>query len=160
MIILGIDPGYERIGIAVLEKNPGDRKEKLLYSTCFKTSASLSFPERLLLIGQEVGTTIKKWQPKILAIEKLYFENNAKTAMGVSEARGTIIYIASLNGLTISEYTPLQIKSAVAGHGRAEKREVHSMVKKLITLPENIRQDDEIDAIAIGLTGFAMSRLS
>ncbi len=160
MIILGIDPGYERLGIAVLEKNPGDRKESLLYSNCFKTNSKLPFPERLLLIGQEVESVIKKWKPKMLAIEKLYFENNAKTAMGVSEARGTIIYVASSNGLAISEYTPLQIKSAVAGHGRAEKKDVHSMVKKLITLPENIKQDDEIDAIAIGLTGFATSRLS
>lgn len=172
MKILGIDPGYERLGIAVLEKNKGDRKETLVYSNCFKTSAKLSLPERIFLLGQEIESVIKKHSPEKLAIEKLYFENNAKTAMGVSEARGAIIYIAKSHGLEILEYTPLQIKNAVTGYGKATKPQVHTMVSRLINLPEKIKparnathnvaggQDDEIDAIAVAITGFASSKLS
>lgn len=158
MRILGIDPGYERIGIAVLEKIPGERKEKLLYSTCFKTTKTLPLPERLVLIGTEVESVIKKWKPEMLAIEKLYFENNQKTAMGVSEARGTIIYAAGKHGLKALEYTPLQIKNAVTGYGKATKDQVHTMVTKLIDLPKEIKQDDEIDAIAVGITGLCSHR--
>ncbi len=160
MKILGIDPGYERVGIAVLEKNVGDHKEKILYSNCFKTSKTLPLNERLLLIGEEIEAVVKKWQPQKLAIEKLYFENNAKTAMGVSEARGVIIYIAGSHGLEILEYTPLQIKSAVTGYGKATKEQVHSMVAKLIDLPATVKQDDEIDAIAIAITGLCSYRPS
>lgn len=155
MKIIGIDPGYERVGIAVLEKVPNEKKEKLLYSNCFKTSAKLSLPERLLLIGNEVQSIIKKYYPEMLSIEKLYFERNTTSAMGVSEARGIIIYIALSAGISVLEYTPLQIKSAVTGYGKAEKSAVHNMVSKLITLPESVRQDDEIDAIAVALTAFA-----
>ena len=155
MIIIGIDPGYERIGIAVIEKNPGDKREKLLYSDCFKTSAKLTLPERIHLLGMEIDSVIKKFSPTILSIEKLYFENNAKTAMGVSEARGAIIYVGKSNNLEILEYTPLQIKNAVTGYGKATKGQVHSMVTKLIALPPTIKQDDEIDAIAIAITGLA-----
>jgi crossover junction endodeoxyribonuclease RuvC len=160
MKILGIDPGYERLGVALLEKNKGDRKETLLYSNCFKTSAKLSLPDRLHQLGDEVKNLIKKYSPEKLAIEKLYFENNAKTAMGVSEARGALIYIAKSEGLEILEYTPLQIKNAVTGYGKATKDQVHSMVSRLISLPPNIKQDDEIDAIAVAITGFASSRIN
>jgi crossover junction endodeoxyribonuclease RuvC len=117
MKILGIDPGYERLGIAVLEKNKGERKERIVYSNCFKTSAKLPLPERIFLLGEEVETVIKKFKPEKLAIEKLYFENNQKTAMGVSEARGAILFVARKAGLEILEYTPLQIKNAVTGYG-------------------------------------------
>jgi crossover junction endodeoxyribonuclease RuvC len=159
MKIIGIDPGYERIGIAVLEKNIGDKKEKLLYSNCFKTSAKLSLPERLFLLGKEIELVIKKYKPEKLGIEKLFFENNQKTAMGVSEARGTIIFVGMNAGLEILEYTPLQIKNAVTGYGRADKSQVHTMVSKLIVLPTDIKQDDEIDAIAVAITSFATVRL-
>lgn len=155
MTIIGIDPGYERIGIAVIEKNQGDKREKLLYSDCFKTSAKLPLPERIYLLGYEIDSVIKKYSPEIMSIEKLYFENNQKTAMGVSEARGAIIYIGMANKLRIVEYTPLQIKNAVTGYGKATKDQVHSMVTKLITLPPSVKQDDEIDAIAIAITGLA-----
>lgn len=160
MIILGIDPGYERVGIAVLEKVPGERREQILYSACFKTNKKDMLPNRILLVGKEIERIIDEFSPTRLSIEKLYFENNQKTAMGVSEARGAIIYAAMSHGLEISEFTPLQIKSAVAGYGRAEKRDVHVMVSKLVDLPKTTTQDDEIDAIAIALTAFATSRLS
>jgi crossover junction endodeoxyribonuclease RuvC len=158
MIILGIDPGYERVGIAVLEKNKGDRKEKVLYSNCFKTSSKLPLVERIFLIGKEIEKIIKDFSPEALSIEKLYFENNAKTAMGVAEVRGVIIYIAKNFDLKVFEYTPLQIKSAVTGYGKATKDAVHTMVHKLVELQKEVKQDDEIDAVAVGITCFACER--
>ena len=159
MKILAVDPGYERIGIAVLEKilNSSD-VEKLIYSNCFKTSASIVFAERLYLIGKEIERIIKKYKPKALAIEKLYFNTNQKTATMVSEARGVFIYIAIKNKLKIFEYTPLQIKSAVCGDGRGDKKQIITMIKNLIKIDKLIKYDDEYDAIAAGITCFASER--
>lgn len=168
MRIIAIDPGYERIGIAVLarqdfsEKNLSGQgkvcREELLYSECFKTKASLPFFDRLGLIGQEVARVISEYSPEALAIENLFIETNQKTAMRVAEARGTILYQAHILGLEIHEYTPLQVKVATTGYGKATKTQVISMVKKLISGAESIKQDDEMDAIAIGLTHFAYAR--
>lgn len=155
MRIISIDPGYERLGIAVLEKN---EKEKLIFSECFKTKASLPFVERLELVGREVARIIEEYSPSALSIENLFLETNQKTAMRVSETRGAILYQARLSSLEIYEYTPLQIKVATTGYGKATKSQVISMVKKLISGAELIKQDDEMDAIAIGLTHFAYAR--
>ena len=157
MKIMGIDPGYERVGIAIIEKD-SKKKEELLYSDCFKTSQKLELNERLFLIGQEIEKLIKKYSPEKLAIENLFFQNNQKTVMGVSQSRGTIIYVAKCHDLEILEYTPLQIKNATTGYGKATKDQVYSMVKQLIDIPDDVKQDDEIDAIAIGLTAFAHQR--
>lgn len=154
MKILAIDPGFERVGVAVIERLP-KQKDKLAYSACFKTSAKIPFHERLTAIGTEVEKLIKKYKPMALAIEKLYFTTNQKTVMGVSEARGVIIYSASRNGLLIFEYTPPQIKVAVTGYGKADKSMVMSMVPKLIDINTKSSGDDELDAIAIGLTCLA-----
>jgi crossover junction endodeoxyribonuclease RuvC len=157
MKLLSIDPGYERIGIAILEKKEG--KEILLYSECFKTDAKLPFVERLLAIGTEIARVIKKYKPNGLAIEKLYMTTNQKTAMQVAEARGVVMYEASKLGLEIFEYTPMEIKVAVTGYGKATKDDVFFMVKKLIELPKDRKIiDDEIDAIAVGLTCFACQK--
>ncbi|MEK7081349.1 MAG: crossover junction endodeoxyribonuclease RuvC [Patescibacteria group bacterium] len=153
MRIIAIDPGFERVGIAVMEKLSG--KESLLYSDCFKTPASSTFPDRLLMIGKEVEKLIRKWNPGALAIETLFFNSNQKTALRVSEARGVVVYAAAKNTLKIFEFTPLQVKIAVTGYGRAEKKQVSQMVKKLIKVGENVTSDDEIDAIAIGLACLA-----
>ena len=154
MKILSIDPGFERVGIAVIKKT-NLQKDELLYSTCFKTSTKLPLPERIKNIGFEVEKIIKKYNPEIFAIEKLYFTTNQKTVMGVSEARGVMLYIASKNNLTIFEYTPPQIKLAVTGYGKATKEMVMSMVPKLIDIDSKVNSDDELDAIAIGLTCLA-----
>jgi crossover junction endodeoxyribonuclease RuvC len=156
MKILSIDPGYERLGIAVLEKSPKG-KEILLYSECFKTSAKIPHHERLTLIGNKIKEVIKKYSPEALATEKLFFSKNQKTALLVAEARGVILYSASSLGLQVFEYTPASIKIAVTGYGRSEKRQIIEMVKKLITVPEGKNSDDEFDAIAIGLTHFAIN---
>ncbi|ETB64099.1 TPA: crossover junction endodeoxyribonuclease RuvC [Candidatus Nomurabacteria bacterium] len=155
MKILSVDPGFERVGIAIINKEKNKEKEELIYSDCFKTSAKISFHERLLLIGKEISRVIKEYKPESLAIEKLYFTTNQKTVMGVSEARGIIIYVAKENGLHTFEYTPPQIKIAVTGYGKSDKNMVMSMVPKLIKINKIITSDDELDAIAIGLTCFA-----
>jgi crossover junction endodeoxyribonuclease RuvC len=159
MKILAIDPGFERVGIAIIEKT-NLNKDKLVFSVCFKTSAKIPFHERLRNIGLEVESVIKKYKPEALAIEKLYFTTNQKTVMGVAEARGAIIYVASKNGLSIFEYTPPQIKVAVAGYGKASKDMIMSMVPKLIDIKNEINSDDELDAIAIGLTCLACEKFS
>ena len=132
----------------------------MVFSECFKTSAKIPFHERLTQIGTEVERIIQEYTPVALAIEKLYFTSNQKTVMGVSEARGVIIYSASHNGLDIFEYTPPQIKVAVTGYGKADKQMVMNMVPKLIQIEKQIRSDDELDAIAIGLTCLACERFT
>lgn len=157
MKIISIDPGYERIGIAVIEKT-FLKKDVLVFSECFKTSAKIPFHERLTNIGNEVERVIKKYKPEALGIEKLYLTTNQKTVMGVSEARGVIIYTASRNNLSVYEYTPPQIKIAVTGYGKASKEMVMSMVPKLIDIDPKINSDDELDAVAIGLTLLACEK--
>ena len=165
MRILGIDPGYERLGIAMLEKNTEARpqcKEKVVFSECFKTSAKLEFSERLKLIGEEIKKVIKKYQPEVLSIETLFLNTNHKTVMRVAEARGVVIYEAASAGLKIFEVSPLQIKIAVTGYGRADKEQIVKMVKILVDIDKlkdhaigRQASDDELDAIAIALTAFA-----
>lgn len=159
MKIISIDPGYERLGIAVIEKEKGS-KEILLFSECFKTSAKLPHHERLSLIGDRIKDVVKKWKPEQLATEKLFFSGNQKTALLVAEARGVILFTGSSLGLEIFEYTPNEIKIAISGYGKAEKNQMIDMVRKLIKVDSSKKSDDEFDAIAIGLTHFAISRTS
>ncbi|MEK7564539.1 MAG: crossover junction endodeoxyribonuclease RuvC [Patescibacteria group bacterium] len=162
--ILGIDPGYERLGIAVLEKSSSAQgyrrlKEKVLFSECFKTSSKLPFEERLLLIADEAKSVIEKYKPEILSIETLFLNTNQKTVMHVAEARGVIICEAMRAGMKVFEATPLQIKIATTGYGRADKTQMIKMVKMLVEIDESKKSDDELDAIAIALTAFANLRL-
>src|SRR3989344_613736 len=158
MKILGIDPGYERLGIAILEKSQSDKKEKVIFSECFKTSAKLEFADRLFLIGEEVRKIIKKYKPEVLAIETLFLNTNHKTVMRVAEARGVVIYEAARAGLKIFEASPPQIKIATTGYGHADKNQIIKMVKILVDIDESKKSDDELDAIAIALTAFAHLR--
>ena len=161
MITLAIDPGYERLGIAVVEKTHTS-KETVLFSECFRTSAKLDFYERLLLIGSRISEVIEKYSPTALSIENLFISNNQKTAMRVSEVRGVVIYLAKKSGLIIYEFTPLQIKSAVTGNGKSSKEEMIKMVGLLTknSLKNKPVLDDEFDAIAIGLAYFAYNKLT
>lgn len=153
MRILSIDPGFERLGIALIEKKKRGEREKLLYSACFKTRARLPFPERLERIGDEIERIIKLFKPSVLSIETLFFNTNQKTAMRVAEVRGAIIFIAKKSGLDVFEYNPLQVKIAITGYGAATKTQIAAMIPKLIKLKDGGKMiDDEIDAIAIGLT--------
>lgn len=155
MRILGIDPGFERLGIAVLEKIKSDKKERVVFSECFKTSAKLDFFERLHLIGEEVRKIIKKYNPEVLSIETLFLNTNQKTVMRVAEARGVVVYEAARAGLQIFEASPPQIKIATTGYGRADKTQIMKMVKILVEIDKLKTSDDELDAIAIALTAFA-----
>lgn len=156
MRIISIDPGYERMGVAIIEKT--SYKEILVFSECFKTSAKIPHEERLKLIGQEIEILIKKYKPEAMAIETLFFKNNQKTAMHVSEARGVMLYVASVAGVEVKEFSPIAIKVAVTGYGSSEKEQVMAMVQKLIKINTDIKYDDEYDAIAVGLTFFATQK--
>jgi crossover junction endodeoxyribonuclease RuvC len=152
-IILGIDPGYDRMGVCLIEKK-SNIDYKIVFSSCLKTDKNLEINKRIFEIGKELKNIILKYNPTELAIEKLFFTTNQKTVMGVSEARGAVIYLAQDLGLTVSEYTPLQIKIAITGYGKADKNQVYFMIKQIFKLEKSNEKklDDEFDAIAVGYT--------
>ena len=156
MLILGIDPGFERMGCAVLEKSPGG--EKLIYSTCLISSRSDAHEKRLLVLAEGLKKIIKKFKPDTMAIEKLFFTANQKTALKVAEARGVALLLAAENDLKVLEFAPLEVKMAMTGYGRAEKDQVRKMVLAMLKIntdkkfaSSSGKLDDEIDAIAIAL---------
>ncbi|MBL7078367.1 crossover junction endodeoxyribonuclease RuvC [Candidatus Shapirobacteria bacterium] len=149
MIVLGIDPGIALTGWSIIKKR--DQPQLISYG-CIKTAKSLTQDKRFLQIYQELEKIIKKYQPQALCIEKLFFNINAKTALAVSEARGVIKICAILNNLSITEFTPLQIKNCITGYGRAEKKQVQMMVMSLLKLKEIPKPDDVADAVATALT--------
>jgi len=150
MIILGVDPGYAITGWAVLEKN--GQQLRLLDSGAITSHKSLAHAERLNVLRQELDKIIKKTNPQILSLEKLFFFKNLKTALKVAEARGVILMTALENNLEIKEFTPLQIKQALVGYGRAEKKQIQQMVKIILNLKEKIKLDDIADAVAAAIT--------
>lgn len=156
MRVLAIDPGYGRCGMAILERTDG--KEVLLYSGCVETDAKSGFPARLARVAGECSRLIESHKPDALAIEKLYFSANKKTAMQVSEVRGALIGSASERGVPVFEYSPGEIKSATASSGRADKAQIAKMLHALIKIGKEIKHDDEYDAIAVGVTHFARHR--
>ncbi|MBP6974398.1 MAG: crossover junction endodeoxyribonuclease RuvC [Candidatus Pacebacteria bacterium] len=157
MRILAIDPGYERLGVAILDKEKG-QKETLIFSDCFKTDAKELFEDRLTTIGIQVENLIDEYKPEALSIENLFISNNQKTAMRVAEVRGMLIYICRKNKLSIKEFTPLQVKLSVTGDGKSSKDQVIKMVKLLVKNVKAKALDDEYDAVAVGLAYFAYSR--
>jgi crossover junction endodeoxyribonuclease RuvC len=154
MKIIGIDPGYDRLGIALIEKTPKG-KEILIYSSCFQTSVKDTIYVRLQSIGAEVARVLKEFEPDILAIETLFITKNQKTAMRVAEARGIIMYEAMNHGVSVREYGPMEIKMAITGDGSSDKARMTKMVGMLIKIPGKKMIDDEYDAIAIALTASA-----
>lgn len=156
--VIGIDPGYERVGISVVEKT--HTGETLLYSECVVTSRSDTHHDRLKALGLAVINVIQTYTPTRFAIEKLYFNNNQKTALQVAESRGVLLFIAAQKNLEVFEYTPLQVKTATTGYGRADKKQMIAMVSRLVTISKSIRYDDEYDAIAIALTCVASEKLA
>ena len=153
MKIISIDPGYERLGVAIIEKDRG--KEKLIYSNCFRTSAKNNHEDRTLEIGVRLEELIQKHSPTIFVFESLFFNSNQKTVILVSKTLGALIYIAKRNGLDVFEFTPPQIKLAITGNGRSSKEGIIKMIPLLIKIPNKKMLDDEYDAIACGLTYFA-----
>lgn len=149
MIILGIDPGIAIVGYSVVECK-GNKFKAIDYG-CITTKSTELFPNRIKTIYNRLIEIIDKYQPDDLAIEELFFNKNVKTAIKVGQARGVEILAAVNTGLEIYEYTPLQIKQAVVGYGRADKRQVQEMVKLLLNLKEVPKPDDVADALAVAL---------
>ena len=147
--ILGIDPGLATIGYALVDKET-NHFEVLEYGV-IKTSADKDDIERLEIIHRNIEALIKEFEPEQMAVEELFFNKNVKTAIAVGQARGVILLAGSQAGLKVAEYTPLQIKQAVVGYGRADKMQVQQMVKSLLNLSEIPRPDDAADALAISI---------
>ncbi len=155
MIILGIDPGTATTGYGVIEKN--DKKIKCIDYGCIQTSPILSDPERLSIISRELKKIIKTFQPNILAVENVYFFKNLKTAFAVSQAKGVILLVAQQKKIPVYEFTPLQVKMAIVGYGKAEKKQIQSMTQILFKLKEKPKPDDAADALAVAFCYTAMN---
>ena len=149
MIILGIDPGIAIVGWGVLEYSAS--KFKVLGYGSIQTPATMSTEDRLCAVYGQLKEIIQKYKPEHMAIEELFWNTNQKTGIRVSEARGVILLCGRLLGLEIHEYTPLQVKQAVVGYGRAEKKQVISMVTLLLGLSKPPKPDDTADALAIAI---------
>lgn len=156
MRVISIDPGYGRCGVAILDKHNG--KETYIYSDCIETTAKMPFDQRLTAVASECERLIQKHKPDALAMERLFFTSNQKTAMHVAEVRGAILHIAASAGVPTFEYTPGQIKSATTGSGRADKKQITAMIHLLLKIDKPIALDDEYDAIAVGITHLAYIR--
>jgi len=148
MRVLAIDPGFDRLGLAVVEGNPS--KPTVVWSDCVIPPKG-KVHERLGVVFSTVEKAVKKFKPDVLALESLFFSKNVKTALGVAEARGAVLSAAGVLNLPVIECSPQQIKLAVTGYGAADKKAVGRMVPKLVTLSPRKRFDDELDAIALGI---------
>ncbi|MDO8559247.1 MAG: crossover junction endodeoxyribonuclease RuvC [bacterium] len=148
MIILGIDPGTAITGYGVIEKL---KTLKCLDYGTIQTSPSSTTPERLKILSDGLDGIIKKYDPGIMAVENVYFFKNLKTALPVSQAKGVILLAAGKKGISAKEFTPLQVKMAVAGYGRAEKKQVQKMIQCLLNLKELPKPDDAADALAVAV---------
>lgn len=157
MRVLAFDPGYERLGVAVVEKVKG--KEVVLHSECVRTAATLPFNERLQILGAAAEALIAAHAPDALALEEIFFGKNAKTGVQIAEVRGMLTYLAKARGLPVYGYTPSEVKIAITGYGKSDKAAVALMVPRLVSLPARARLDDEVDAIAVGLTCLASVRI-
>jgi len=150
MIVLGIDPGTATLGWAIIKNGEGATCKVEAYG-CIETDKASIFPRRLEEIHKKLSEVILKYQPDITAIEQLFFAKNVKTAITVGEARGVAILAAVQANLPVAEYTPLQVKQALVGYGRAEKKQMQKMLKILLGLNELPQPDDAADALAVAL---------
>ena len=149
MTILGIDPGYAIVGFGVLQAQRG--QARMIRCGAIKTPAGVPMPQRLVQIQEDMETLIRTFSPDVMAIEELFFNTNVTTGIGVAQARGVILMTAAKLGVAIAEYTPSQVKQAVVGYGKAEKRQVMDMTRRLLHLTAVPKPDDAADAVAIAL---------
>ncbi len=149
MIILGIDPGYAIVGYGVIQAQNG--RFRPLEQGAVMTEAGLDFSRRLEKIYDALCLLMARWKPDAVSVEKLYFQNNQKTAIGVAEARGVILLAARKGGARVFEYTPLQVKLSVTGYGQAPKKQVMEMTRRLLGLKELPKPDDTADALAMAV---------
>ncbi|MFZ2970441.1 MAG: crossover junction endodeoxyribonuclease RuvC [Minisyncoccia bacterium] len=149
MVILGIDPGTAITGYGVLESEKN--KLTVLDCGCIYTDKKMEMPDRLDLIAESLKKIIKKNKPQAMAVEELFFFKNVKTVISVGQARGVVLFVGKNLKLKIFEYTPLQVKQAVVGYGRAEKKQVQLMVKAILGLKSIPKPDDAADALAVAI---------
>jgi crossover junction endodeoxyribonuclease RuvC len=152
MRVLGVDPGFDRLGLAVIEGDPS--KPHFVWSDCIEPPKG-AMENRLAVVARAIEDTIATYTPDALAIETLFFSTNRKTAISVGQARGAVLASAGNHALPVVEISPQEVKLAVTGHGAADKTAVARMLPKLIVLPPRKRRDDELDAIAVALAGLA-----
>ncbi len=150
MKILGIDPGFGRLGYALIE---ADKKNcRVIDCSCVETSPKLKYEKRLLIIAEKIKKIIAEEKPEVVAFEKIFFAKNQKTALQIAEVRGILIYLAAAAEIPYCEYTPLEIKMALTGYGKATKEQVQKMLKILLKLESLPKLDDATDALATALT--------
>ncbi len=150
MRVLGIDPGFDRLGLAILEGDPS--KPVHVWSDCV-TPPKGTVEERLAAVSSAVASAIDAYAPAGAAIETLFFNKSRSTALGVAEARGAVLAVLGEKAVPVYEFSPQSVKLAVTGYGAADKKAVASMIPRLMALPEKKRLDDELDAIAVALAG-------
>lgn len=148
--VLGIDPGFGRMGYGVIAKDARGAWRALAYG-CVETSKSDPLPERLLVLHRELNALITKYHPTHCAVEKLFFFKNVTTAIDVGQARGVVLLAVAEHKLVLDEFTPLQVKQSMTGFGRADKGQVQKMVTMLLGLKDKIKSDDAADALAVAL---------
>ncbi len=156
MIVIGIDPGLARVGYGVIGIT--SRKPSPICYGCVESGKDLRTAERLLHIYTEISSLFDRYPPGQIAVEKLFFTKNITSAMNVSEARGVILLLAEQRKIPVTEYTPNQVKQAITGSGRADKRQMQDMIMRLLRLPEIPRPDDAADALSIALCHIHMMR--
>lgn len=149
MRIIGIDPGYAIVGFGIIEYESS--RFKTVDYGAITTPAGIDFNKRLKIIYEDLCQVLDIYKPESLAIEKLYFQNNQKTAIDVAEARGVILLSAIQRNILIREYTPLEVKKSITGYGQAVKKQVQEMTKRVLRLPEIPKPDDTADALAIAV---------
>jgi crossover junction endodeoxyribonuclease RuvC len=156
VIVLGIDPGLATVGYGILERN-GTKYRPVCYD-CIRTSGRKETPERLEEIFSGIESLIERYSPSWVAVEKLFFSRNVTSAMTVSEVRGVILLAAQRRKIPVREYTPSQVKLAITGSGKADKRQVQEMIRRLLDLPEIPKPDDVADALSVALCHFHVLR--
>lgn len=157
MIVLGIDPGLATTGYGIV-KNENDKMEVINYG-CIQTTPQLLFNSRLRIISEEIKKLIFTYKPDIIVIEEIFFCRNVKTALQIGHVRGVIMLAATEDNIEINEYTPLQVKQAITGFGRADKKQMQEMVKILLNLKTIPKPDDAADALALALCHIYSSKL-
>ena len=158
MRILGIDPGFAITGYSIIDYQ--GNKFKLIYSGAVTTKAGVSFPLRLTKIYDDLSMIIDEYKPDAISVEELFFNNNVKTAINVAQARGVVLVVGCQKQIPTYEYTPLQIKQAVAGYGRADKIQVQKMVKAILNVEKLPKLDDTTDSMAAAICHAHSARFS
>lgn len=148
LVTLGIDPGTAILGFGVIR---GDTDPQLIDVGVIETDSKAPMPDRLVILHAETARLIERYTPDVMAIEQLFFARNVTTAIAVGQARGVVLLAAAQAGIPVAEYSPSEVKFAVVGYGKADKRQMQEMVKLILNLPEIPHPDDAADALAIAL---------